>query len=61
MPRKRSWVWNYCTKSDDGLTATCNLCDEEFQIKGSTSSLNKHLRAVHEYTDKDSKRLKLAR
>lgn len=42
-----SWVWKHCQRSEDGLEATCQICDVVLHIKGSTSSLNKHLRVVH--------------
>ena len=42
-----SWVWKHCERSADGSEATCKRCNMVFRTKGSTSSINKHLRVIH--------------
>ena len=49
-----SWVWRHCERSADGSEATCKICDIVLRTKGSTSSINKHLRVVHGMNIEDS-------
>ena len=48
MPsRYQRWVWNHCIKADNGIEATCTICDDVLQTGGSTSSSIKHLTNIH--------------
>ena len=43
-----SLLWPHFSKADNGETASCNICNKHFKTKvGNTSSLRKHLQAVH--------------
>ena len=42
-----SRVWKYFSRSNDKLTATCNLCKQEFIYKGTISNLLNHLNGQH--------------
>jgi len=42
-----SRVWNYFTRSADKSKATCNLCNQDFVFKNTTSNLLNHLNGKH--------------
>ena len=49
MDRKRSKVWKTFTRTEDGSSASCDLCGKTFNcVSGSTSNLANHLRKKHE-------------
>ncbi|CAF1458616.1 unnamed protein product [Adineta steineri] len=50
--RSTSNVWRYATKSEDGKTATCHLCDFKCATSGhSTSTIRYHLIRRHNKTE----------
>lgn len=43
----RSIVWDHITWVPETQRASCNYCPAEFQIKGGTSALLRHLKTIH--------------
>lgn len=46
--RKSSLLWQYATRSDDRLYATCSLCNKQISTSNwSTTSIRRHLIKIH--------------
>lgn len=44
---KKSVVWNFFQKSENGKSRTCTLCKKIIQCHGGTSNLKQHLLRIH--------------
>lgn len=44
--KKRSTIWEFCTKKSDN-SVVCTICRKEFKYSGNTSNLRDHLRRKH--------------
>ena len=47
MERKRSWVWNHFTETDDSTKVVCGICKAELMYSNRTGTMINHLKSKH--------------